>query len=203
VAGRRLVLSANAGSLTAHDPGTGSVLLNHPWPTDKWPKAAQPVLVEGDRVFMSAGYGMGCVLLQVEAGAGGGLLAKEVWKGRSMKTQFNTATARGGFLYGLDDGLLACVDLGTGERRWKEGRYGSGQTLLIEDLLLIQSEAGAVALAEARPDTFRELGRLPALNRKTWNYPALAGRYLLVRNDQEAACYELPLEAASPGATGP
>ncbi len=90
----------------------------------------------------------------------------------------------------------------TGQRKWKQGRYGSGQTLLVEDLLLIQSEGGAVALAEARPDAFREVARLPVFARKTWNYPTLAGRYLLVRNDQEAACYELPLEGASPATAG-
>lgn len=192
VAGQRVILSANAGSLTAHEPATGRVLLDYSWASDKWPKAAQPVVAGEDRVFLSAGYGVGCVLLQVNRDPGGRLSAKEVWRGKTMKTQFNTAAVRDGFLYGLDDGGLACVDLATGQRRWKDGRYGSGQSLLVADLLLIQSEAGDVVLAQASPEAFRELARLPALRRKTWNYPTLAGRFLLVRNDQEAACYELP-----------
>ncbi|MFO1460706.1 MAG: hypothetical protein U1G08_15035 [Verrucomicrobiota bacterium] len=81
--------------------------------------------------------------------------------------------------------------MATGKRLWKDGRYGSGQTLLVDDLILVQSEPGFVALVEARPDTYRELGRIPALSSKTWNNPAVAGPYLLVRNDQEAVCYEL------------
>jgi len=101
---------------------------------------------------------------------------------------------RDGLLYGLDDGMLACVDGATGERLWKDGRYGSGQTLLVDDLVLVQSEPGPVILAAARPEGFKELGRIPALSSKTWNHPTLAGRYLLLRNDREAVCYELATE---------
>ena len=193
LAGRRVVLSCNAASLTAHDPATGEVLLNYPWTDDKWPKASQPVVLEGDRIFLSGGYGSGCMVLAVKRSADGKLAVAQLWKNLRMKTQFNSVAARNGFLYGLDDGMLACVEIATGERKWKDGRYGSGQTLLADDLVIIQSETGDVALAEAKPDAFTELGRIPALTSKTWNHPTLAGRYLLARNAQEAVCYELPL----------
>ncbi len=196
LAGRRVVLSVNATSFTAHDPATGAVLLDFPWADEKWPKAAQPVVIEEDRVFLAAGYGLGCMLLKITAGGDGRLAATQLWKNLRMKTQFNSVAVRDGFIYGLDDGLLACVELATGERKWKDGRYGSGQTLLVDDLVIIQSERGPVVLASARPDSFAELGRIPALSSKTWNHPTLAGRYLLVRNDREAVCYELPLAAA-------
>jgi outer membrane protein assembly factor BamB len=169
------------------------MLLNHPWSETRIPKAAQPIVATGDRVFLSAGYGSGCVLLQIKAGADNQLVATQLWKNLHMKNQFNSIAARDGFFYGLDDGLLACVEIETGARKWKSGRYGSGQTLLVDDLVLVQTERGPVALAEARPDGFQELGRLDALDGKTWNHPTLAGRYLLVRNDEEAACYELPV----------
>ena len=194
LAGRRVVLSVNAASLTAHDPATGAIVLDFPWSDERMPKAAQPVVLPGDRVFLSAGYGSGCVLLQIKAGDGTALTATPVWKNLRMKNQFNSVAARDGFFYGLDDGVLASVDIGTGERKWKDGRYGSGQTLLVDDLVIVQTEPGPVALAEARPDGFHELGRIAALSSKTWNHPTLAGRYLLVRNDQEAVCYELPVQ---------
>ena len=199
LAGRRVILSFNAASLTVHDPATGELLLSYPFTDDKWPKASQPVVLDGDRVFLSAGYGAGCALLEVKAGPDGKLVANPLWKNLRMKTQFNSVAARDGFLYGLDDGLLACVEISTGERKWKSGRFGSGQTLLADDLVIIQGESGAVALAEAQPGGFKELGRIPALSAKTWNHPTLAGRYLLVRNSEEAACYELPLQTG--GAT--
>jgi outer membrane protein assembly factor BamB len=157
------------------------------------PKAAQPAVLAGDRVFLSASYGAGCVLLQITAGADGRFTAAQLWKSLRMKNHFNSVAVRDGHLYGLDDGGLACLDAGTGARTWKEGRYGAGQSLLVEDLVLIQAEAGFVVLGEAKSDAFRELGRIEALGSKTWNHPTLAGRYLLVRNDREAVAYELPV----------
>ncbi len=197
-AGRRVILSNNATSLTAHDPATGRLVFEHAWGGSKWPKASQPVVLPGDRVFVSAGYGMGCQIVQVTAaGAGskdapGMLTAETSWKGLTMKTQFNSPALRQGFLYGLDDGLLACVDAGTGRRVWKDGRFGSGQTLIVGDVIVVQSENGTVHACAASPDGFRELGRIPALTSKTWNHPTVAGRYLLARNDREATCWELP-----------
>jgi outer membrane protein assembly factor BamB len=195
LAGVRVVLSANAATLTAHDPATGKLLLDHRWVKEKQadtPKGAQPVVVGTNRVFLSSGYGVGCAMIEVKARDDGKLTAADVWRGRSMKNQFNSVSVRDGFLYGLDDGFLACVDAATGERRWKDGRFGSGQSILVGDIVLIQSERGPVVLARARPDAYEELARLAALDGKTWNHPTLAGRVLLVRNDREAACYELP-----------
>ena len=85
------------------------------------------------------------------------------------------------------------IDLETGERAWKSGRYGYGQIILVDDLLLIQDDDGSVVLVEATPEEHRELTMFPALDGRTWNNPVLAGRLLLVRNDREAACFELPL----------
>ena len=95
-------------------------------------------------------------------------------------------------------GVLTCVNLEQGNREWKEGRYGHGQILLVDDLLLIQAESGDVVLVEISPERPRERARFPALRGKTWNNPALLGDLLLVRNDQEAACYRLPLNASAP-----
>jgi outer membrane protein assembly factor BamB len=197
LAGRTVILANHARALTAHDPATGAVLLEHAWGVEKWPKASQPVVLPGDRVFVSAGYGMGCQMLRVTAGSGGALSAEVLWSGMKMKTQFNSPALHEGHLYGLDDGRLACVVAETGDRLWKEGRFASGQTLLAGGLVLVQSEPGPVHLCAADPTGFRELGRLEALSSKTWNHPVLAGRYLLLRNDREAACYELPM--AVPG----
>ena len=198
LAGRRVILSNNATSLTAHDPTTGRILFDHAWGGSKWPKASQPVVLPGDRVFVSGGYGMGCQIIQVKTGEAGSDSATETlktetaWKGITMKTQFNSPGLRNGYLYGLDDGLLACVDASNGRRIWKDGRFGSGQTLIVGDTVVVQNENGTVHACAASPDGFRELGQIAALSSKTWNQPAVAGRYLLVRNDREAVCWELP-----------
>ena len=195
LAGRRQILIVNAASVAAHDPKDGAMLWKYPWGTEGAPKCSQPVAIGNDRVFLSAGYAVGCVLLQVKADAAGQLSVVELWKNRNLKTQFANVSVRDQFVYGLDDGILTCLDLQSGERKWKSGRYASGQSLLVRDLLLIQAESGPLALVEANPIRYQELGRMEALSSKTWNNPVLAGPFLLVRNDQEAACYLLETES--------
>jgi outer membrane protein assembly factor BamB len=196
LAGRPAIVSFNAATFSIHDPATGAEWLSERWGNDKPPRAAQPVVLDGDRLFITAGYGLGCELFKIAATPDGKLAAESLWKNIRLKAQFNSIAVRDGFFFGLDDGFLACVEVATGTRRWKDGRYGSGQTLLVDDLILIQTERGEVVLAEANPAAFRELGRIAALGSKTWNHPTLAGRYLLVRNDREAVCYELPVSAS-------
>ncbi|HKS37049.1 MAG TPA: PQQ-binding-like beta-propeller repeat protein [Verrucomicrobiae bacterium] len=192
IAGRRQILILNAQSVSGHDPRDGKVLWDYSW-RGHWPKVAQPLALEKDRVFIGAGYGLGCVMLQLKLSDAGQWSITELWKNRNLKPKFTNVVRREDCVYGLDDGTLVCLDLGTGERKWKDGRYGHGQVMLVDDVLLIQAESGDVVLVEANPSEHRELGRFSAIEGKTWNNPALAGNYLLVRNDQEAACYELPL----------
>ena len=194
VAGTRQILSVNAHSVTGHDPKSGKVLWSFDWPSD-WAKASQPVPLPGDRVFVSAGYGVGCVMLHLTKNSDGTLSAETLWHNRNMRTQFSNVVITRNCAFGLDDRWLACIDLDTGERKWKGERYEYGQVLLAGDVLIVQAEKGDVALVEANPDEFKELGRIPALKNKTWNNPALAGPYLLVRNDEEAICFELPLRS--------
>lgn len=189
--GVRQVLIFNQRAVVGHDALTGRVLWTHPW-NSSHPHPAAPVVLSGDRVLVSSGYGVGTELLQIERGPEGEFHARRVWKSIRLKAKFNNVVTKDGFVYGLDDGILACVDLATGERRWKEGRYGHGQFLLVRDLLLVTAENGEVVLIEPTPDQRRELTKFTALRGKTWNPPALAGDLLLVRNDQEAACYLLP-----------
>ncbi|MGH7127695.1 MAG: PQQ-binding-like beta-propeller repeat protein, partial [Planctomycetaceae bacterium] len=109
-----------------------------------------------------------------------------------FKLKFNDAVYRDGHVYGLDEGILSCVEFDTGKRVWKRGRYGFGQLLLIDDRLLILSEDGAVALVEASPKSRgKELARFQAIEGVTWNHPVIAHGHLYVRNAEEAACYDL------------
>jgi outer membrane protein assembly factor BamB len=145
-------------------------------------------------LFASTNYGVGCQLLEVRRD-GPAWHVHPAWSNRTMQTKFCSAVVRDGHAYGLDDGILECISLIDGSRRWKRGRYGHGQLLLADDLLVIQAEDGRVALVEATPEKFSELGLFQALDGRTWNYPALAGGELFVRNDRQAACYELPLQS--------
>ena len=190
--GRTQVVILNRSSVAGHDPATGALLWEQPFPSEQ-PNVASPIALPGDRLLVSAGYGIGSKLYRLAAG-GSGLQATMGWESPRLKSKFANMVFRGGYVYGLDDGVLTCLDPTTGERRWKSGRYGHGQLLLVAGLLVVQTEEGEVVLIDPSPDAHRELTRFAVLSGKTWNPPALAGRRLLVRNDREAAAYELPSE---------
>ncbi len=192
LAGRQQILIFQQ-ELVGHDAVTGAVLWSHPWPT-KHPHVALPAILDGDRVLLSSGYGAGCELLEIEQQAAGGYVARSIWKSRRLKAKFANFVTKDGSVYGIDDGILTCVNLTDGSRVWKAGRYGHGQLLLVDDLLLVMAESGEVILLEPVPSEHRELARFTAFADKTWNPPALAGEYLLLRNDREAACYRLPVQ---------
>ena len=111
-----------------------------------------------------------------------------------MKTKFTTAVAHDDYVYGLDDGIMQCIDVKTGQQKWKGGRYGHGQILLVDDLIIVQTEPGPVVLIEASPEKARRAGqsRRPLQQDLELPQPWRAS-ICSVRNDPEAVCYEVEL----------
>lgn len=190
IAGVPQILTFNF-ALAAHDEQTGKVLWQSPW-SGANPRVTMPLALAGDRVLISAGYGTGAELLQISH-ENDRWRAKRIWKSIRLKSKFANLFHIDGFVYGLDDGALACIELNTGELKWKGDRYGHGQMILVGGLILLMAERGEVFLIEPSPLEPRELTRFKVFNAKTWNPPALAGNLLVVRNDREAACFRLPL----------
>jgi outer membrane protein assembly factor BamB len=176
--------------LTGYDPKAGRELWHHPWVAmpPEGINVAQPLVLDGDRVFISTGYGVGCAMLRIKKDD----KPEVLWQNQLVRCKFTSPLHRDGYLYGLDEGILTCLDAKTGVRKWKGGRYGHGQILLVGEHILVLSESGDLVLVEATPEHHRELGKFPALEGKTWNPPALSQGFAFVRNDTEMACYELP-----------
>jgi outer membrane protein assembly factor BamB len=195
LAGVPQILLCNSAGLTGHDYESGRPLWHFNWTNSARTNVSQPIVHAGDwdQIFISTGYDKGCALVRVDHSGSASWSVREIWSNNNLKTKFCSAVKYRDHVFGLDDGILACVDLRTGKRAWKSGRYGHGQILRANDLLIVQAELGDVVLGELDPGQWRELGRIKALNGKTWNNPALAGPFLVVRNDHEAACFELPL----------
>ena len=192
LAGRKQIVSVNSNSVTGHDPASGSVLWKFDWP-GMFPKVCQPVQVTPERILITTSYGLKSHLLEIKPGAEGKWAVSSVWEAKAPRTKFSSASVFGTHAYAMDEGTFCCVDLATGERGWREGRYGFGQQIRLGgQWMLVQAEKGFVALVKANPEKLEEVSRLEALHGKTWNPPTLAGRYLLVRNDREAVCFELP-----------
>jgi outer membrane protein assembly factor BamB len=192
------IVIVNEDTASGHDPTNGKQLweCERPGHTSRDPNVSQAVPVAANLVFFSKGYGGGAMLLRLDMGAGGVFTPQVVWKNpRVMKTKFSNVAIGGKYAYGLSDGVLECIEVATGVRKWHDGRYGHGQILRVADLLLVLSEEGEVVLVEATPDRPDiVLGRFQAIEGLTWNNLALYGPYLLVRNAEEAACYKLPVE---------
>lgn len=186
------VVLLSGGGATGVAPADGALLWEHTWESGS--SIVQPAIVNGDLVFSGADT-MGAVGLRRIALAReeSGWSVQERWTSRGLKPYFNDFVIHEGHAYGFDGSILAALDLSTGERKWKGGRYGHGQMILLseQDVLLVLSEEGDLALVSATPDKFTELATFKAIEGKTWNHPVLVGDVLLVRNGEEMAAFRL------------
>jgi outer membrane protein assembly factor BamB len=190
------IVLVNGSGVIGVAPSDGTVLWKHDWSGDSIVQPA--VLADGD-LLIGSGSGMagnnGMLRLAVTHEPGGWTV-KERWTSNGLKPYFNDFVVHKGHAYGFDGSILACIDLEDGTRKWKGGRYGHGQLVVLrdQDVLLVLSEEGELALVKATPDRFTEVARFRAIEGKTWNHPVLVGDVLLVRNDQEMAAFRLSLE---------
>jgi outer membrane protein assembly factor BamB len=188
------ILMLNGAGVVSLAPADGSKLWEHAWPGAPILQPARTA--DGELLITTADMtgGLGTRRVVVAHGAGGWTV-QERWTSTGLKPYFNDFVVHEGHAFGFDGGILACISLEDGARKWKGGRYGHGQLVLLpdQDLLLVLSEDGELALVSATPDKFTEIAKAPALDGKTWNHPVLVGDRLLVRNDQEMAAFRLSL----------
>ena len=182
---------SRAGAISVA-PADGALLWEHPWPGRT--RIVQPALTADGDILISRGETTGMRRIAVAHGPGGWTI-EERWTSIRLKPYFSDFVVHEGHAFGFDSSILACIDVEDGKRKWKGGRYGHGQLVLLadQDLLLVLSEKGELALVAAAPDRFTELARFPAVESKTWNHPVLFGDVLLVRNGQEMAAFRLSL----------
>jgi outer membrane protein assembly factor BamB len=192
LAGVPQVLAFNQRMITAHEPATGNLLWSHPWGNGNV-VCSSPAQVSENRILFSSGYGYGSELLEVTNNSGA-LQVTRLWKSNRLKSKFGHLFLGDGCAYGLDDGVLAAIDLVEGSLVWKENRHGHGQGLRVGKLYLLMGESGELILFKPDRTGPNELARLKVFDQKTWNPPALAGNLLLVRNHKEAACFRLATE---------
>ena len=184
------ILLLSGVGVTSFAPVDGTILWEHPWPQED--RILQPTLTPDGDILLSTVLKS---MRRITVGHGpGGWTIEERWTSNRLKSNFNDLVVHGGHAYGFDGPYLTCIDLKDGTRKWKGQRYG-GQIVLLadQDLLLVLSEKGELALVVAAPDQFTELARFPAIEGKTWNHPVLVGDVLLVRNAQEMVAFRLSL----------
>ena len=187
--GVQQIVHLSGAGLTSVSPADGKPLWQYEW---KGYPIVQPSLTADGGILLAINESSGVRRLAVSHSADRWKV-DEKWTSNRLKPWFNDFVVHKGHAYGFDGTILACIDLADGSRTWKGGRYGGGQLVLLadQDLLLVISEEGDLALVSATPDEFKELGHVRAITGKTWNHPVVAGDVLLVRNGEEMAAFRL------------
>jgi len=191
--GSKQVVFLNAAGVNSLSPATGKMLWQYKLPEGT--RIVQPAIVSESDLLVNDGDGKNIRRIAVTRESNGWDV-KERWNSIGLKPYFNDYVVHNGHAYGFDGSYISCIDLNDGAKKWKGGKYGAGQLILLadQDALIVVSEEGDLALVSATPDKFNELAHAPAIKGKTWNHPALAGDILLVRNGEEMAAFRLSLE---------
>ena len=181
--------------LSGHALNGGRELWNFEFSNQPKVNAAEPIPVDGATVVIGSGYTLGAASLKIIRDGDGESAAWSVetnWtENRRFKLKFNAPVRLGDYAYGLDEGILECIDLRDGKVQWKRGRYGYGQLLLAGETIIVQTEGGGVAFVHATPERFEELHQFDAMSATTWNHPVLWNDLLLIRNPEEAVCFRM------------
>ncbi len=188
------ILLFDGAGLGGYDIKTGQTIWFYGFENSAGVNVAQPILLPENQIFISASYNSGGALVDIDF-TNEKLSATKVWTSpRSMRCKFTSPVLKDGFVYGLDEGILMCLEPLKNEIKWKKGRYGHGQILLSGDVIFVLSEQGKMVLVQANSESFEELASLQVLSEsaKVWNPPVLVGNRVYVRDHSEMACYELP-----------
>jgi outer membrane protein assembly factor BamB len=191
---RQIVMMTKEG-VFGLEAESGAPLWKHEWlPEAGGERIVQPAVLDGGGGFL-IGTDAGTRKITVSSDASGTWAVDEAWTSRGLKPAYNDLVVHRGTAFGFDRNILAAIDVASGDRVWKGGRYGNGQMLLLpdQDLLLVLSERGELALVRATPEGFEEVARVPALAGKTWNHPVVADGVVYLRNAEQAAAFRLPV----------
>ncbi len=181
--GRKLVVLASAQSYVAVNPRDGKEAWRVRHLTQYNVNAADPV-IDGDRVFLSTGYGKGSALFRIGSGE-----PEQLWKSKALRTQMNAAVLSEGHLFGADGdttekAALKCLDFATGQEKWAQPNFGSGAVIIADGQLIALSGIGELLIAPASPEAFKPTTRAQVLGGKCWTAPVLANGLIYCRNSR-------------------
>lgn len=200
IAGIRQVVFVSGEAAVGLSPVDGSLYWRFPWYTSYDLNVATPIFVAPDRIFISSGYDHGAALLQISQ-EGEGLSVKKVWESRGMKNHFGTSLLIGDYIYGFDNAILKCIEAKTGKEQWKRRGYGKGTLIFADGQLIILSDKGKLAVADASPTDFWEKASAQVLSGKCWTPPTLANGKIFVRDMHRIICMDVSDARAKPADT--
>lgn len=184
------VLLMNEQGLSGVDPANGKMIWQYEWKLSD--RVLQPSVIGNDELLVNEEY-RNVKRIKITQ-ADGAWKTTELWTSPEIKNVFNEYVQHDGFAYGFDGPSMACLNLENGKRTWRGARYQGFQLMLADqEVILVLTEKGELALVSADPVKFNELAKIRVLPGKTWNHPAISGNILVVRNSEEMAAFRLPV----------
>ncbi|MEO6035136.1 MAG: PQQ-binding-like beta-propeller repeat protein [Verrucomicrobiota bacterium] len=181
--GQWLAVIGDGNSYVAVQMRDGKEAWRIRWITEYGVNASDPI-IEGDRIFISSGYGKGGGLFKIGASA-----PEQLWKTKKLRTQLNPAVLFKGHLYGVDGdttekGALKCLEFATGDEKWAQPGFGSGAITIADGKLIALSGTGELMIAPANATEFKPTARAQVLGGKCWTAPILANGLVYCRNSR-------------------
>jgi outer membrane protein assembly factor BamB len=189
--GKTQVALLSKEQLYSVNPADGKVLWSYPWKTSYDVNASDPVVKDGE-VLITSGYDHGAAVVKITANG-----PAAVWENKNLRSHLSGPVVIDGFIYGIDENQLACLDWKTGQVRWIEKAIGKGSLTAAGDKLIVLSEKGRLIIAQASPDRFDVLSSAQILSGRCWTTPVLAGGRIYARNARgDLVC----IDVRNPGA---
>lgn len=182
IAGQRCFAVFSKEHIVGRAMRGGIELWRHPWKTSYGVNAATPI-IDGDKIFVSSGYNFGAAVLQFSVKP-----PRVVWQNKNMRNHVNSCVLWQGHIYGFDDNDLKCLEFATGKVKWSDRGFGKGSLIIADGKLIVYSDSGKLAVADASPESFKELSRAQVLGGKsTWAAPVLANGKIYCRSLEKLA----------------
>jgi outer membrane protein assembly factor BamB len=181
------------GMIVSLDPKNGKTLWEKPWKIFmNNAQIVQPIAVSNDSILLAAGYGKGAECFTIARDEENEKYrVQSSWKSKDLKAKFSNPIFKDGYLYGLSENLLVCLEAKTGKLMWRGKKYSYGRILLVDQKLLILGHSGVLSIIDATPEEFREISSRQLLSdARCWNGPAFVNGYLLARNGEQIACFD-------------
>ena len=192
--GKTLIAALDCEGLRIVRASNGRKVADYDWKSPYRTNSTTPIIL-GDKIFISAGYNVGCALLQLKEDK-----LKLVYKNRKLRNHFNNSILQNGYLYGFDGNSnlgrvvsITCMKFETGEVVWKKRGLGCGSLMIVDKKLLMLSEKGELVLAKATEKGYDELNRSRFLKGRCWTVPVVLNGFVYGRNATgRLVCVQLP-----------
>ena len=193
IEGIRHAVLATKQHMIGFEPDSGKLL----WEQELNPEGAylsSPILVPGNKLFISSAYGGGSHLIQLQKD-GDALKADELWYGRKLRIHHANPIYMNGHVYGssgdFGPAFVTCIDLESGDMKWRERGFSKATLVQSGGQTVLLDEDGQLAIAELSPDGMKTLCTAKVAELYAWAAPTLVDGRLYLRDRKHIMAFDL------------